>query len=86
MHCDSFVREILVFTKKAHKEACGLTVVVQHQLIEVAATGFLPHILVHRVATQLIQSDAICQWLAAKTHEPQMGTKNVASIHSHFKQ
>jgi len=42
-----------------------LTVVVQYQLVEVPATGFLPHVLVNHVTAQLVQSDAIRQWLTA---------------------
>ena len=46
-----------------------LTVVVQDQLVEVTATGFLPHVLVNHVTSQLVQSDAIRQWLTALATE-----------------
>jgi hypothetical protein len=46
-----------------------LTVVVQYQLVKVAATRFLPDVLMHHVAAQLVQSDAIRQWLTALTTE-----------------
>jgi hypothetical protein len=54
-------------TAKGHMHI--LTVVVQYQLVKVPAAGFLPHVLMHQVAAQLVQSDSIRQWLTALTTE-----------------
>ena len=42
-----------------------ITFEIQRQLIEHAATWFLPNILVDSVATELIETDSVGEWFGA---------------------